>query len=293
LLDKAREMGNASSQVHAAQFLQAWRKQGSLFHSESNAIMASQDFCSTQSQVRSRRRMNAADDDFRFAWNMCNKSEGDMATVHITYRWAAALLGQAYQNKIEQIRENDKEMVVSATRSRNGKGQVRAEATDDLVSLVFTKPTDRDRRLFKNRVNRGMRWYTMGQELGWGSFCFVPHDVISNTWIEYTLRVPEFNVWLALVKKEKPDVFKAAQILDSWLGPEGIAGGTIGGKTPLGIEAEPGMPIYEIEEIGDSEDSGDDSVSVGASQFQALPEHRSRTPQLRQSTLLELFHPIK
>lgn len=299
LLEKARAMGNASSRVHAAQFLQAWRKRGSPFHGESNAILASQDFGSTLSQVRGRRRVNAVDNAFRFAWEMCNQSEGEMATVHIAYRWAAALLGQAYQTKIEQIRKADKDMVISTARSRNGKGQVRAEAADDLLALVYTKPTDKDRRLFKNRVNRGMRWYTMGQALGWGSFCLVPHDVISNTWIEYTLRVPELNIWLELVKKVNPDVFKAAQILDSWLGPEGIAGGAIGEKTPLGIEAEPAITIYEIEEIQDSEDnrnsedSGDDSDGVETSQSQVSPKSRTPIPRLRQLTLSELFHPVQ
>lgn len=289
LLEKAREMGNASSRIHAAQFLQAWRKRGALFHDSSNATIVSQDLSVTQGQVRSRCRINAADNAFRFAWDMCNQSEGEMATVHITYRWALALLGQAYQNRIKHIRENDKAMVSSTARSRNGRGQVRAEATDDLLALVYTKPSDQDRRLFKNRITRGIRWYKMGQALGWGSFCLVPHDVISNTWLEYTLRVPEFEVWLELVKKVNPDVFKAAQILDSWLGPDGIAGGAISEKTPLGIEAEPVTTAYEIEEIQDSED---DSASVGASQFQAWPKSPARAPRLRQSTLLELFHPV-
>jgi hypothetical protein len=94
------------------------------------------------------------------------------------------------------------------------------------------------------------------------------------------------------VKKVNPDVVKAAYILDSWLRPNSIASGAISEKTPLSIEAELDLPIYEIKEIQDSKDSGDDSVSAGASQFQALPERRSRTLQLRQSTLLELFYPI-
>lgn len=50
------------------------------------------------------------------------------------------------------------------------------------------------------------------------------------------------------------------------------------------------MTVYEIEEIQDSED---DSVSVGASQFQAWRRSPARAPQLRQSTLLGLFHPVK
>lgn len=86
LLEKARAMGNASSWVYAAQFLQAWRKRGSLFPTKSNAMIASQDRGGTQSQVRGRRRAPAADNAFCWAWEMCNQSEGEIATVHITYR---------------------------------------------------------------------------------------------------------------------------------------------------------------------------------------------------------------
>ena len=73
--------------------------------------------------------------------------------------------------------------------------------------------------------------------------------MISNTWLEHTLRVPKLDVWLELVRKVNPDVVKAGHILDSWLRPDGIAGGAISKKTPLGIKAEPVMTIYEIEEI--------------------------------------------
>jgi hypothetical protein len=56
------------------------------------------------------------------------------------------------------------------------------------------------------------------------------------------------------------------------------------------------MTIYEIEEILDSEDSGDnedDSEDVGASQSQASPRSHVSAPRLRQLTLPELFYPIK
>ena len=111
--------------------------------------------------------------------------------------------------------------------------------------------------------------------------------------------MPELTIWLELVKKVKPDVFKAAQMLDSWLGPDGIAGGAIGEKAPLAIEAEPALALYDIKEIQDSEDcedsgdSGDDGLGVQASRSQASSKGRTRPPQLRQVTLLELFHPVK
>ena len=73
-------------------------------------------------------------------------------------------------------------------------------------------------------------------------------------------------------------------MLDSWLGPDGLAGGAIGEKTPLGIEAEPPMTIYKIKEIQDSKDGGDnedDSEDVGVSPSQASPRSHIPVPQLR------------
>jgi hypothetical protein len=92
---------------------------------------------------------------------------------------------------------------------------------------------------------------------------------------------------------------EASHALDSWLGATAIAGGSIGEKAPLAIETEPALALYDIKEIqdsedcGDSGDSGDDSLGVQASQSQASSEGRTRPPQLRQATLLELFYPVK
>jgi hypothetical protein len=79
-------------------------------------------------------------------------NDRQMATAYIIYRWVLAQLGKAYDTKIVQIRERDKDMVLSTARSRNSKGQVRAEAADGLLALVYTNPTKKERRLFKNCV---------------------------------------------------------------------------------------------------------------------------------------------
>jgi hypothetical protein len=165
--------------------------------------------------VHGRQSVNAAESAFCSAWEKCNQSESEMASAHIKYRWVFALLEQAYNTKIEQIREKDKVRVITSARGCNSKGQVRAEAADDLLALLYANPTEKNRRLLKSRVTRGIRWYKMGQALGWGSFCLVPHNVITNTWLEHTLRVPELDIWLELVRKVNPDVVKAAHILDS------------------------------------------------------------------------------
>ncbi|CAE7203101.1 hypothetical protein PTTW11_09182 [Pyrenophora teres f. teres] len=247
LLEKARVLGNQSSQYHAAQFLQAWRERGSPFRgggelAGSQSKMHTGARCLQLLSVR-----DDADREFCFAWNMCTRYEAELAAVHIESRWASALLGQAYSKKIAQIRHNDFISSNDRTRNRYGKGPVRTEAIAALVELVSPNATEKDKQVFKRRLGQAMR----------------------------------------------------CKALESWLGPEGIAGGPISEKKTLSIEAEAPAIIYEVEEIQDSEDdetndSVDNSVdnSVGK-RIQALPKSLTPAPRLRQLTLLELFHSIE
>jgi hypothetical protein len=121
----------------------------------------------------------------------------------------------------------------------------------------------------------------------------MPHDEIPNSWIESTLRVGELNVWLDLVKKENLDVYAASKALDSWLGPDGISGGSIDSKKTLSIEAEAPATIHEIDEIGDSEDEEDDRRIVVSQTQLTLKRPVSAQNKMRQMSLLDLFHPIE
>lgn len=298
LLERARALGNHASRYHAAQFLQAWRERGSAFRSQGRPDGSQSSLDSDQSAKRKSDQLlvllgkkHAADFAFCFAWDMCNRSEGEMAAVHIEYRWAAALLGQAYVNKIAQIKQDDMSSSNDRTRNRYGKGPVRKEALVALLELVSLNPTDKDRLVFRKRLAKAMRWYTVTQLLGWGSLTLMPHDRIPNSWIESTLRNGELDVWAHLVKKENPDVHTASRALEAWLGPEGIAGGSISKKQTLSIEAEAPATIYEVEEIQDSE--GDEmEEDLEPSQSQKAPTVPLPARSLRQLTLLELFCPV-
>ncbi|KAK1912057.1 hypothetical protein P3342_012540 [Pyrenophora teres f. teres] len=274
---RKRVLGNQSSQYHAAQFLQAWRERGSPFRgggelAGSQSKMHTGARCLQLLSVR-----DDADREFCFAWNMCTRYEAELAA----------------------IRHNDFISSNDRTRNRYGKGPVRTEAIAALVELVSPNATKKDKQVFKRRLGQAMRWYSMSQELGWGILTLIPHDEIANRWIERTLRVGQLDVWMKLLKKERQDICVASKALESWLGPEGIAGGPISEKKTLSIEAEAPATIYEVEEIQDSEDdetndSVDNSVdnSVGK-RIQALPKSPTPAPRLRQLTLLELFHPVE
>jgi hypothetical protein len=293
ILDRARTLGNNSSRYHAAQFLQAWRERGSPFRQGASGDGAGGDNQTRQALVGLSNRHSAVDSAFFFAWNMCNRSEGELAAIHIEYRWAAALLGKAYADKMAQLRQEDFTSSNDRSRNRYGKGLVSTEALVSLLKLVNPSPTDHDRMVLRKRLTRASRWYTVAQTLGWGSLTLMPHDSIPNTWIESTLRTGELAVWVELIKKESPDIFTASKALEAWLGADGIAGGPISGKKTLSIEAETPATMYDIEEVQDSDDeAGDDEAGDGAVTSQTQIPPGSPAVPLRQMTLLELFHPI-
>ena len=290
LLERARALGNQSSQYYAAQFLQAWRERGSPFRGHGLAKCQSREDPSN-TLIKGLLRPSRADWDFCFAWHMYNRSEGELAAVHIEYRWAAALLGQAYIKRVAQIRQEDSASSNDRTRNRYGKGPVRKEALVALLELVSPNPTNKDRLVFRKRMAKAMRWYKVSQLLGWGILALMPHDDIPSSWVESTLRNGELEVWAQLVKKENPDVFTASKALETWLGPHGINGGSINQKQTLSIEAETPATIYEVEEILDSED---DQVTEGIEPSQLQTPQQTSVPSrpLRQLTLLELFLPV-
>lgn len=292
-LAKARQFGNASSQYNAQQFLQNWRRQGTPFvgrSSDRQSLEQSQMVVAVSSGGSLEDKVNR---DFCFAWDMCTKYETAMAAVHISARWAMALLGQAYVRKIEQIQLEDKRASRDVTRNRYGKGQVRSEAIAELIRLVCRSPSRADHKAFRARLKPATRWHTIVQNLGWGSLLLIPHEEMSNRWFERVLRVGELDLFLQLVRKEKPDVCEASRALEEWLGPEGIEGAPITGKAVLSIETAMSAAhgeIYEIDESEDEDDSSgeEDEEDTGAGAL----EHDDQTaePQ-REPSLLDLFVP--
>lgn len=85
----------------------------------------------------------------------------------------------------------------------------------------------------------------------------MPEDVLPKTWIEQTIRSWGVDVFIELLRRERPDVCLAAKQFDEWLGPEGIAGGDIKEKKRLRIELNAPDAVHRIEEVGDSDDDSD------------------------------------
>jgi hypothetical protein len=292
VLEKARALGNQTSKYCAAQFLQAWREQGTPFRAGQEGVQLIQ-----ASQLAISRRDNlsqqgCADNAFCFAWGMCRRYESALAAVHIGSRWAFALLGEAYTQKIQHIQQQDRTASNDRSRNRYGKGPVRTEAIAALINLVYDAPTKRDHDVFRSRLRQAMRWHTVVEGLGWGSLLLIPPEEVSNWWVERVLRVGQLQVFVNVVKRERPDLCAASKALEAWLGPEGIAGGPINGKQMLSIEAEGPATIHEVEEVGDSEE--EDSVDSVEDRDESDSQDDTAQPkQLRQTTLIELFHPLR
>jgi hypothetical protein len=292
MLQNALALGNEAARSHAASFLKSWRSLGTPLPTR---VAPPSTPTGTQTGLirrtfswQSSPQPNVPNYTFRDAWDSVNLFEGQLTAVHIWYRWAMAILGRIYAEKITELEKEDEVAGRGQGRSRDGKGNLRTEAKKSLLPLVFpnaaAKATDENYITLSKRLSRATRWYEAADKLGWGSLCLMPHDMISNTWVERTLHVGEWHIWLDLVKRVNPDAYDASQAFDSWLGSESIAGGSIAGKEMLRIEEAP--LIDEIEEVRDSEDEGD----FGPTQSEVILSS-GPARQLRQLTLPELFGP--
>jgi hypothetical protein len=282
MLAKARAVGHQDAWSNAASFLSSWRQHGTPFYAQQPTALA-QKLPWTHAKNPS---TDAAV--FQHVWKMVDHYEDQLAAAITQYRWAMALLGRVYANKIAQLRDQDRAAGTASssnTHRRRGKGKVSTEAVNSLLNT----PSREQRHLFLQRLSRASRWYAAATALGWGSLCLMPPDAISNKWAEKTLTRPQWDLWIQLVKKIQPDAYTASRKLEAWLGTDGIEGGSIQHKDTLCIEAGPPMAVGEVEEVADSDmesESGVDSDGNGTTTGTARPP-------LRQLTLLELFVPHK
>jgi hypothetical protein len=196
--------------------------------------------------------------------------------MHIEYRWAMAFLGRAYADKMAELEAE----------GVPGK-QCNGRAITTLIQNIMPpgcKPSKSERSALKLRLNRATRWYHAARTLDWGFLCLIPSDV-SHKWVEQTLRVGEWKLWLEVVKKVNPDTYKASQRLSAWLGAEGIAGQPIDGKETLFIEADgPALPTH-VEEVADSEEESEGGED-GEDDAEPAPAR-----SLRQLSLVDMFKP--
>lgn len=289
MLDKVRTVGCQTARFHAAAFLHSWRSRGTPFPTQSTpdpAVEVSSDIA-TRRDLPWLRRDNPSqriENAFRKAWTAVNYCESELATVNIQYRWAMAFLGQAYADQISYLEQEDQTERRDQSRSRNGKGHLRTQAINSLLLFAYEEATSKEKDIFRRRLLRASRWYEAAKELGWGILCLMPHDSITVTWVEQTLRIAEWRIWLQLVKKVGSDAWAASRELDMWLGPESIAGGSLGDKERLRIEADPHITAYEIEEV-DNEDEDE----LVCTQSQVTSARPAAAPS--QWTLVELFKP--
>jgi hypothetical protein len=117
----------------------------------------------------------------------------------------------------------------------------------------------------------------------------MPYDSISNTWVEQTLRVDEWTVWLQVIPKVNGDAVTASKSLDAFLGAEGIAGGPITRSEHLTIEATYWEEGNRVQEIADSDDEGEgmDLDIDEREEEDPLPRNSSPTSALAQGHSLQ------
>lgn len=306
MIDKARSVGDTSVWVTVAAFLRQWRTEGTPFgdgsaNASNRPPASSRDLglprllpaAGTPDASSTSTASTTATSALAAAWTFCDRYEQDLDIIHIKYRWAMAFLGKAYMDKVREIEEQEGTTAMDRKkRRRDGQGKVTTEAIDTIMLTISPSPTPQQRPHFKRRLYRALSWYKIAGELGWGMLCLMPHERISNSWIEHDLLASHTEIWCSLVTRLNPAACTASRALDEWLGSEGLAGGSIRGKQMLCIEdiapdhERPGI-LTQVTEVVDSED-GEEQTSEEEEEAAAASPPKQL---LRQRTLLELFRP--
>ncbi|CAA9965775.1 hypothetical protein PTMSG1_09134 [Pyrenophora teres f. maculata] len=177
-------------------------------------------------------------------------SGGDFyTTARHPYRTAATMLQSARQLG------NDKAKTYTAywTRFAGEPGLVFLSSHEEqLPTATFNA--------FNARLKRARRWYEAAETLGWGSLLFLKGDVVTANWVEQTLRVSEWSLWLRLVQRVNPSIQQLIHNVDTFLGPNSLRGGPISNMQPVGAEVSKALRIYEVPDSqdGSGDKEGDD-----------------------------------
>lgn len=311
MLHKARSIGDVSIWDSAAAFFRQWRTQGTPFgHNVAEATHRPPTSSRNGALPRSPAAAGAPTalsattaGALAAAWTLCDRYEQELDVIHIRYRWAMAFLGKVYMDKVQEIGCQEGTAAANRVeknkkkrkRSRGGQGKVATEAINTIMSAVSPSPSQQQRQQFRRRLYRALSWYKIAGELGWGMLCLMPHEDISNSWIENDLRASHTPIWCELVTRVNPAACAASRALEEWLGSEGLAGGSICDKETLYIEdIAPSRKRLgtssQVTEVGDSEDDEDRDDLARSEEAREKVTANAAKPQ-RQRTLLELFQP--
>lgn len=178
-------------------------------------------------------------------------------------------LGRDYEQQVAALKAAD----VASGRTghkRQGDGNVRTQAKKILWEQVKHRGTDKLGRpwtwaAYNTQLKRAARWYEAAETLGWGGLLLIPADTVTPCWMEQTLRVAEWTIWLQLVLRVSPAAVQVGRDFDAWAGPSGLAsdpGPCVGGPSS---EASQVRRICEVPDTKDEdEDEMDDATETGS-----------------------------
>jgi hypothetical protein len=241
MLRNARQLGSPTARRDATQFMQNWRQSG-------------QPVCialpsNTAGQTRS---------PFNLIWDAVTQAENVKSTAAIVVRWGLASIGQRYQQTVDMLEKADLRKGRGKSR-REGEGHVRAQAKRILWEQEQPSGTW---VAYNNRLKRSRRWYEAAQVLGWGCLLLMPADTVTSCWVEQTLRVAEWTVWLQLVQRVNAPAVQLGREFDAWLGPGGLSGGPVPCAERSGIEASQALRICAIPDSDEESNESDELEDV-------------------------------
>lgn len=155
---------------------------------------------------------------------------------------------------------------------------------------------------FNARLKRSRRWFQAAQTLGWGFLVLIPTATITPHWVEQTLRMAEWDIWLRLVERVNPVAVQACRDFEAWAGPAALQNGSIQDAKRLRLEQQLNLRIHEVPDTDSNSDSDSDSggsaggsaPSKAASPSPGSHKHAARHTAVPHSLdLRELFRSVE
>lgn len=206
MLDFALAIAGAKSAAEWQTYFAAWRKSGGL---------ASRPVSRDAGLQKHLEQYPTAVQHFYHSYNRVETSMVTDMWRAITHRFAMKDLWAAFQTAVTHVRLEDLPPARTGAKLITRQRQyLFLVLHPELVGYDLSKPDKHVKSMldvYGEQLKFAKRWHTLAETLGMGVLGLIPNRVVSNHWIQKKLRVPEFAVWLQVIRQWNPRVIEASQ----------------------------------------------------------------------------------
>lgn len=207
MLDTALAIAGPKSAEDWQTFFAAWRKSGGL---------ASRPVSRDPKREEHLKQYPQAIQHFYHTYNRVEMSTTIEMWRAITHRFAMRDLWAAFLTACQTIPEAQLPIVAGSTnklrsRQRQYLFHVLHPALRGSASSKSDPTIRKAQSAYHDQMGFAKRWHTLADTLGVGVLGLIPASIVSNNWIQKTLKVDEFAAWIQVIRQWNPRVIEAGQ----------------------------------------------------------------------------------